>query len=167
MLGVQKICQLKNGNSLLTIKDRYEINVIGNVEFSSRTEYSEGEDKVTVSWAANDKIGLFTDEQPSLLPYSAASAGKQVDFTSAGIRLKAQEGKEVYAFYPYGELVINYPKIVLPDLDQQYASGLPSAGVDLMYAKGTISGDELVLNFKHLFAFIKLSTAVRRNFTTA
>ncbi len=133
-----------------------EINVIGNVEFSSRTEYSEGEDKVTVSWAANDKIGLFTDEQPSLLPYSAASAGKQVDFTSAGIRLKAQEGKEVYAFYPYGELVINYPKIVLPDLDQQYASGLPSAGVDLMYAKGTISGDELVLNFKHLFAFIKL-----------
>lgn len=41
-------------------------------------------------------------------------------------------------------------------MTQQYSSGLPSAETDLMYAKGTIAGNELVLNFKHLFAFIKL-----------
>lgn len=133
-----------------------EINVIGNIESSSRTAYEEGENKVSVSWVANDKIGLFTDEQSSLLPYSAASGGKQVDFTPAGTRLKAQDGKKVYAFYPYDNLSISYPKIALPDLTQQYSSGLPSAETDLMYAKGTIAGNELVLNFKHLFAFIKL-----------
>ncbi|WP_367278180.1 hypothetical protein [uncultured Bacteroides sp.] len=79
-----------------------------------------------------------------------------MDFTPAGTRLKAQDGKKVYAFYPYDNLSISYPKIALPDLTQQYSSGLPSAETDLMYAKGTIAGNELVLNFKHLFAFIKL-----------
>lgn len=133
-----------------------EVNVIGNIESSARTEYAEGMNKVAVTWAANDKIGLFTDEQTSLLPYSATSDGKQVHFTPAGTRLKQQEGKEVYAFYPYGELTTSYPKIFLPDLEQQYTSDLPSAETDLMYAKGKITGNELILNFKHLFTFVKV-----------
>ena len=75
--------------------------VIGNLDTPSRTEYEVGDDKVTVTWAADDAIGLFTDIQTSLLEYKATSSGKQVSFAPAGQRLIQQEGKEVYAFYPY------------------------------------------------------------------
>ena len=131
--------------------------VIGNLDTPSRTEYEVGDGKVTVTWAADDAIGLFTDTQTSLLEYKATSSGKQVSFAPAGQRLNQQEGKEVYAFYPYKQTTIDYPKMQLPKLNQEYSEGLPSAKCDLMYAKGQIAGDELVLNFKHLFAFIKLN----------
>lgn len=131
--------------------------VIGNLDTPSRTEYEVGDDKVTVTWAADDAIGLFTDIQTSLLEYKATSSGKQVSFAPAGERLNQQEGKEVYAFYPCSQTTIDYPKMQLPQLSQEYSEGLPSAKCDLMYAKGQITGDELVLNFKHLFAFIKLN----------
>ena len=131
--------------------------VIGNLDTSSRTEYEVGDDKVTVTWAADDAIGLFTDEQSSLLEYKATSSGKQVTFVPAGERLNQQEGKEVYAFYPYTKSDFVYPKVGLPGLvSQKYSDGLPE-DYDLMYAKGNITGDELVFNFKHLLSFIKLN----------
>ena len=137
--------------------DNSGFRVIGNLDTPSRTEYEVGGDRMTVTWAADDAIGLFTDTQTSLLEYKATSSGKQVSFSPAGERLNQQEGKEVYAFYPYINSDFVYPKVALPDLfSQNYSNGL-SAKSDLMYAKGKITGDELVLNFKHLLAFIKLN----------
>lgn len=138
----------KNGN----------FRVIGNLDISSRTEYEVGDDKVIVSWTTDDAIGLFTDEQVSLLEYRAESSGKQVDFMPVAQRIEQHEGKDVYAFYPYNESDAVYPNVSLPDLfSQQYSGGFLPAESDLMYAKGKITGNELVLNFKHLLAFIKLN----------
>lgn len=135
-----------------------EMRIIGLLDSSTRTEYEVNNDKVTVLWATNDSIGLFTDEQTSLLQYIATSKGKQVDFKPVSTRLKEQEGKEVYAFYPYKESNLSYPQILLPYMyGQKYSSGLPPTELDLMYAKGKITKNELILNFKHLFSFIKLN----------
>lgn len=131
--------------------------IIGNLDNPSRTDYEIGDDKVIVTWAADDAIALFTDEQTSLLQYEAVAAGKQVRFVPNGQSLSQQEGKEVYAFYPYTETTVSYPKMELPEFNQDYSEGIPSAKCDFMYAKGKIVGNELVLNFKHIFSFIKLN----------
>lgn len=131
--------------------------IIGNLDNPSRTDYEIGDGKVKVTWAADDAIALFTDEQTSLLQYEAVAAGKQANFVPVGQSLSQQEGKEVYAFYPYTETTVSYPKMELPALSNDYSEGIPSAKSDLMYAKGKIVGNELALNFKHIFSFIKLN----------
>lgn len=136
-----------------------DLRVIGRMnETSSKTGYQVDEDKVSVIWLMNDKIGIFTDGQTSLMPYQATSSGKQTDFIPVDTRLEPIEGKDVYAFYPFVQSDTVFPYIPLPGgYSQEYTSGLPSVEDDLMYAKGKIIGNELVFNFKHLFSFIKLN----------
>ena len=54
-----------------------ELRVTGKIDTpsSSRTSYAVGEEAVTVSWAAGDRIGLFSESQPAAMAYQAASAG--------------------------------------------------------------------------------------------
>ena len=71
-----------------------ELRVTGEIESPSRTIYTETDKAVTVSWAAGDRIGLFSEEQPEAMAYQAASEGKQTEFTPESIRLKKKEGTE-------------------------------------------------------------------------
>lgn len=138
-----------------------ELRVTGSVETATRTNYAVGDESVTVSWAAGDMIGLFSEEQPDAVCYRAAAEGKQADFMPEGARLKNEEGTEVYAYYPYetyGSENDVYPYAPLPYLfGQNYNDGMPVPNTDFMYAKGEILNGELSLNFKHLFAFLKLN----------
>lgn len=138
-----------------------ELRVTGKIDTpsSSRTSYAVGEDAVTVSWAAGDRIGLFSESQPAAMAYQAASAGKQVDFMPETTRLKPEDGTEVYAFYPYNYYTdITYPHAPLPDLfAQNYSGGLPDPDMDFMYAKGEIKDSRLSFDFVHLFAFLKVN----------
>ena len=52
-----------------------ELRVTGEIESPSRTIYTETDKAVTVSWAAGDRIGLFSEEQPEAMAYQAASEG--------------------------------------------------------------------------------------------
>ena len=138
-----------------------ELRVTGKIDTpsSSRTSYAVGEEAVTVSWAAGDRIGLFSESQPAAMAYQAASAGKQTDFMPESTRLKREEGTEVYAYYPYDyNTDIAFPKARLPYLfGQNYNGGLPDPNADFMYAKGEIRNDMLSLDFAHLFAFLKVN----------
>lgn len=138
-----------------------KLRVTGSVETATRTNYAVGDESVTVSWAAGDMIGLFSEEQPDAVCYRAAAEGKQADFMPEGARLKNEEGTEVYAYYPYetyGSENDVYPYAPLPYLfGQNYNDGMPVPNTDFMYAKGEILNGELSLNFKHLFAFLKLN----------
>lgn len=138
-----------------------ELRVTGKIDTpsSSRTSYAVGEEAVTVSWAAGDRIGLFSESQPAAMAYQAASAGKQVDFMPETTRLKPEDGTEVYAFYPYNYYTdITYPHAPLPYLSgQNYNGGLPDPNTDFMYAKGEIKEGRLSFDFAHLFAFLKVN----------
>lgn len=137
-----------------------ELRVTGKIDTpsSSRTSYAVGEEAVTVSWAAGDRIGLFSESQPAAMAYQAASAGKQVDFMPETTRLKPEEGTEVYAFYPCDYYTSTYPYATLPDLfAQNYSGGLPDPDMDFMYAKGEIKDGMLNLDFAHSFAFLKVN----------
>lgn len=140
-----------------------EIQVTGNVGGQSRTAYSVGEGSVYVSWVAGDKIGLFSEGQPDQMCYQAVASGKRSDFMPEGSRLDRTEGDSVYAYYPYsdpysGSVAAGYPYAPLPYLfGQNYNNGLPVPESDFMYAKGEIRDGVLDLDFKHLFAFLKLN----------
>lgn len=137
-----------------------ELRVTGKIDTpsSSRTSYAVGEDAVTVSWAAGDRIGLFSESQPAAMAYQAASAGKQTDFMPESTRLKREEGTEVYAYYPCDYYTSTYPYATLPDLfAQNYSGGLPDPDMDFMYAKGEIKDGMLNLDFAHSFAFLKVN----------
>lgn len=140
-----------------------EIQVTGNVGGQSRTAYSVGEGSVYVSWVAGDKIGLFSEGQPDQMCYQAVASGKRSDFMPEGSRLDRTEGDSVYAYYPYsdpysGSVAAGYPYAPLPYLfGQNYNNGLPAPESDFMYAKGEIRDGVLDLDFKHLFAFLKLN----------
>ena len=137
-----------------------ELRVTGRINTpSSRTSYTVGEEAVAVSWAAGDRIGLFSENQPTVMAYQAASDGKQVDFMPETTRLKPEDGTEVYAFYPYNYYTdITYPHAPLPDLfSQNYSGGLPDPDMDFMYAKGEIKDSRLSFDFVHLFAFLKVN----------
>lgn len=137
-----------------------ELRVTGKIDTpsSSRTSYAVGEEAVTVSWAAGDRIGLFSESQPAAMAYQAASAGKQVDFMPEGTCLQPEEGTEVYAFYPCDYYTSTYPYATLPDLfAQNYSGGLPDPDMDFMYAKGEIKDGMLNLDFAHSFAFLKVN----------
>ena len=136
-----------------------ELRVTGEIESPSRTIYTETDKAVTVSWAAGDRIGLFSEEQPEAMAYQAASEGKQTEFTPESIRLKKKEGTEAYAFYPFDYYTdITYPYAPLPYLfGQNYNGGLPDPTADFMYAKATVENGMLELDFTHLFAFLKVN----------
>lgn len=137
-----------------------ELRVTGRINTpSSRTSYTVGEEAVAVSWAAGDRIGLFSENQPTVMAYQAASDGKQVEFMPESTRLQSEEGAEVYGFYPYDYYTdITYPYAPLPSLfSQQYNGGLPNPNIDFMHTKGEIKDSKLSLDFVHLFAFLKVN----------
>lgn len=125
-----------------------------------RTVYEQGENSVSVSWAASDAIGIMSVRQSDALKYVATTGGKTTDFLPAGASLKEQEGEEIVAFYPFEEnqTEMNYPYVVLREMSNQYYNGeqmRPES--DFMLAKGTVNEGQLHLQFKHLFAFLRIT----------
>ena len=135
-----------------------DLRITGEVSTSSRTEYTIGEEALSVSWTTEDKIGLFTSKQPDALCYQAIAAGKQAEFVAEGNALHKEENSEVYAYYPCQDLECSYPFAPLPYLfGQNYYNGLPDPASDFMYAKSEIHDNAVNLRFTHLFAFLKIN----------
>lgn len=135
-----------------------DLRITGEVSTSSRTEYTVGEEALSVSWTIEDKIGLFTSKQPDALCYQAIVAGKQAEFVAQGNALGKEEKNEVYAYYPYQESSLSYPYAPLPHIfGQNYHNGLLDPACDFMYAKSEILDNTVNFRFTHLFAFLKIN----------
>lgn len=135
-----------------------DLRITGEVSTSSRTEYTVGEEALSVSWTTEDKIGLFTSKQPDALCYQAIAAGKQAEFVAQGNALGKEEKNEVYAYYPYQESNLSYPYAPLPYIfGQNYHNDLLDPASDFMYAKSEILDNAVNFRFTHLFAFLKIN----------
>ena len=126
----------------------------------TRTDHKSENGVTSISWVKGDEIGLSTSEQGNLC-YLAEISGPTSDFSGAAVTLDAKDGDVVYAYYPYDKW--SWPgtetSFHLPNTQgQTYSSGL--AYYDVLYAKGTISDNELALHFKHVFAFLKITVPV-------
>lgn len=135
-----------------------DLRITGEVSTSSRTEYTVGEEALSVSWTTEDKIGLFTSKQPDALCYQAIAAGKQAEFVAQGNALGKEEKSEVYAYYPYQESSLSYPYAPLPHIfGQNYHNDLLDPACDFMHAKSEILDNAVNFRFTHLFAFLKIN----------
>lgn len=121
---------------------------------TTRTTFVEDNGTTHVTWNTEDAIGLFTDEQ-SNLQYTAMNAGSETQFSATGDKLKATEGKTVYAYYPYSYRE-NQQRVKLPNLlAQNYKEN--ASEQDFIYASDNVTNNKLSLQFKHLFAFLKIT----------
>lgn len=127
---------------------------------NTRTTYTEDNGTVHVTWNAEDKIGLFTDEQTNL-QYIALQEGSSTKFSpfEEWNKLNATEGQKVYAYYPYSYTITNKKTVELPVIDKQYYKENASE-YDFIYATNNIANNELFLQFKHLFAFLKIKISL-------
>lgn len=120
----------------------------------TRTTYTEEGNMMRVDWAAEDEIGLCTAEQMNL-SYRAENAGETTAFYCDGEEaLAAEEGESVFAYYP--RRFTNATEIYLPDLFTQYHV-TDLSYIDYAYATGVVKDRVLSLQFKHVFAFLKIT----------
>lgn len=120
----------------------------------TRTTYTEEGNMMRVDWAAEDEIGLCTAEQMNL-SYRAENAGETTAFYCDGEEaLAAEEGDSVFAYYPRREA--DGTSIAFPSLARQYHT-TDMADMDYMYASGVVNDQVLSLQFKHMFAFLKIT----------
>ena len=119
----------------------------------TRTTYTEEGNVMRVDWAAEDEIGLCTAEQMNL-SYRAENAGQTTAFYCDGeVALAAEEGDSVFAYYP--RRFTNATEVYLPDLPTQYHV-TDLSYIDYAYATGVVKDRTLSLQFKHVFAFLKI-----------
>lgn len=124
----------------------------------TRTSFVENENVIDISWNVEDRIGLFTKEQ-SNLQYTALAEGATTHFVSVENSLNTQDGETVYAYYPYSDDAQSLQKVKIPDLLNQYYYRDISE-LDFIYAVGVVNEKKLFLQFKHLFAFLRITLPV-------
>lgn len=119
---------------------------------NSRVIFSEGEDMTYIaSWENGDAITLNTPKQANLNYTAALSESGVTTFSPEGKALKDIEGDTVYACYPASPIIDGV--VELPQTNKwSDKEHLPFA-----YAINNIQNSKVNLQFKHVFAFLKLT----------
>ena len=129
-----------------------KLRITGGMGQDSRTVFVQEGNVTHTHWIQGDRIGLHTDKE-SNISYQALSDGTSTEFSALGTPLEYEEGKKVYAYYPYSNLETD-DEIYLPyTLSQTTEQPVPV----FMYSTANITGKELNLQFKHVFAYLKIT----------
>lgn len=123
---------------------------------NTRTTFVEDDGVTHVTWNIGDAIGMFTKRQNNL-QYTALDDGSETKFSALEETIAAEEGDEVYAYYPYSHNTQDSQKVKLPNIENQPYSETPW---DFMYASGKVTNRKVSLQFKHLFAFLKITIPI-------
>lgn len=129
-----------------------ELRITGGMSPDSRTVFVQEGNVTHTQWVQGDRIGLHTDKE-SNISYQALSNGTSTEFSALNTKLEYEEGKKVYAYYPYSNLE-TADEIYLPyTLAQTTEQPVPV----FLYSTANITGKELNLQFKHVFAYLKIT----------
>lgn len=145
---------------MMTIRKNGAIRIFADSLVSqTRIEFVENGSFTSVQWKDEDKIGLFAGEQRNLPYLYAGSSEGNVEFVvpdlQYGESLKGEEGTTVYAYYPYADWLE----------EENYTVSLPNAqsygNVEdirpFVYAESKIVNKEVHFQFKHIYAYLKLT----------
>lgn len=128
---------------------------------NTRISYNDDGKTVHVTWNTGDQIGIYSKSQNNL-GYTAQISGVFSNFYAEGEELKATGGEEVFAYYPYDRW-LSEDKIKEIRLESTHMINplhTSLADLDFIYAKGQVKDNELFLNFKHAFAFLKITVDI-------
>ncbi len=129
---------------------------------ATKTTFVSGDNVTRVEWTRNDAISLFAEDQ-SDLRYEAENGGARTQFRPADTELRAGNGAQIYGFYPAGSVSKIYSDqyffdITTPTFIAEYKEDY--CDNYLMYAVSTVTDGQLSLEFKHLFAYLRLTIPV-------
>lgn len=129
-----------------------ELRITGGMSPDSRTVFVQEGNVTHTQWVQGDRIGLHTDKE-SNISYQALSNGASTEFSALSTKLEYEEGKKVYAYYPHTSLKTE-DEVYLPyTLGQTTDQPAPV----FLYSTASITGKELNLQFKHVFAYLRIT----------
>ena len=117
--------------------------VTGSIDAGSRTTFVHGDGVVETHWETTDYIGLFSDGENNFR-YKSQNYGKSTEFKPITWRqeIAPEEGKEVYAYFPY-------------QYNEKKIDSIPCGSAGFIYSKAQIKDGKLNFQFKHLYAYLK------------
>lgn len=127
-----------------------DIRVFGSIT-NSRVSFNQEDNVTHATWSVGDKIGIFGDTQNNLPYVVASSTSGTVEFQTQAEKLKCVDGTSVVAYYPYSGSVDGIV-VPLPNTQKyKYSEMIP-----FVYAKNMVENNQVSLQFKHLFAYLKV-----------
>ena len=130
-----------------------QLRITGHMDNGSRTTFIQDGDVTHTHWEEGDRIGLYTDKQTNL-PYQALSSGATTEFQSGTETLERKEGDKVWAYYPYkssSEDLVSLPYTLSIQSDKDVPV--------FLYSDATIRGLDVNFQFKHLFAYLRITVS--------
>ncbi len=129
----------------------------------TKTTFSENGSTMNVFWEVDDEIGLYTAGFDNFdLRYRAQSAGRTTRFKHVNKELKAENGEEVVAVYPADAVKMLYMMKSFDIITNTNTVHYRENACDnyIIYASGKVENDQLDLQFKHLFSYLRLTIPV-------
>ena len=133
------------------VNDDRSLRITGYLATDSRTTFLQEGNVTQTHWAKGDKIGIYTDKQTNL-PYQAMSDGATTEFSKSGQSLERTDGAKVRAYYPYDSE--SKSTVTLPTTLSLYSN---KPAPVFLYSEATVTGSEVSLQFKHYFAYLRIT----------
>ncbi|MBO4664676.1 MAG: hypothetical protein J5663_09735 [Bacteroidaceae bacterium] len=164
LLVVVSSCKDKDDSPGLTA-DLFGENILVttriNMDADTRVGIQNADDNVRLMWQNGDSITLYTKNAKYSYFASIQHDGTTVVFTAYANsqKLTGVEGEQVYAVLNNGatNIEVKNNHLVADSIGYNVLENTSSSARDIMmYSVGTIHDGKLELNFKHMFAYLKI-----------
>lgn len=152
LLGVTAGCQ---DNDYKIAQSDKSIRVYAeNFEPATRVTFTQDGNTTYASWDEDDRIGIYSEDQCNLEYVYSTSLDGVTEFRANGEPLNEDsEGQTVYAYYHYDFIDYDYCLPLTDPIIRWGKDGLRP----FLYAQGEVQNNEVHLQFKHAFAYLKLT----------
>ena len=128
------------------------VRVFGSVLSNSRVSFQQDGNVTHASWNSGDKIGIYGGDLENQSYEAAVDGTGTVEFKTEGQVLKAVDGTNVLAYYPYSEAVEGMV-VPLPKTSSYVWSDMKP----FVYASNVVENSSVSLKFKHPFAYLRIT----------
>lgn len=159
-------CEDKNNDLTEYTADLFGENILVTTNIDMNTEtraaFQSTGDNVKLKWQNGDSIALYTSNGEAYAYFaSIQNDGKTVVFTAYPNtkKLTGSEGEQVYAILSNNRvnITVRDNHLVADTISYNVCDNSTQRARDLiMYSVGTIHNGKLELNFKHIFAYLKI-----------
>ena len=128
-----------------------DVRVFANV-MHSRVSFEQDGNVTHAFWDNGDKIGIYAGEYKNLCYQASASGTSSTEFKPVSESLRVTDGTSVIAYYPYTDSPEGMD-VALPNTQNYVWTEMRP----FVYANCSVSEGSASLQFKHIYAYLKVS----------
>ena len=128
-----------------------DVRVFANV-MHSRVSFEQDGNVTHAFWDNGDKIGIYAGEYKNLCYQASASGTSTTEFKPVSEALRVTDGTSVIAYYPYTDSPEGMD-VALPNTQNYVWTEMRP----FVYANCSVSEGSASLQFKHIYAYLKVS----------